>query len=273
MDDNGGFWLGVALFAAVVLIGFGAYAGARFVFGAPANDRLRYAMTRLVIGVEETLLPGTGSRGQQYAVPAPHGAPLAVQETPTTSSPGASSFSPFAPGTAGADLLNAVAPEAPLSVPLPLEQQAAEEPVKIVIADAGISSSVSNPSSTDLSMLNEKLLHGAVRYPTTALLGEDGTVLIFGHSSYLPNVRNLAYKTFDGVQNLRAGAVIDVLSATTDYRYAVRDIRIMDAADASANRIPLPSDGKYLVIVTCDSFASATSRFVVEADFLGEHAL
>jgi sortase (surface protein transpeptidase) len=42
---------------------------------------------------------------------------------------------------------------------------------------------VVNPSSTDIDVLDQDLTLGAVHYPTSAQLGVNGTVLIFGHSS------------------------------------------------------------------------------------------
>ncbi|HEX8993800.1 MAG TPA: sortase [Candidatus Paceibacterota bacterium] len=180
-------------------------------------------------------------------------------------------FSPFASGSPAETILRTAAPL--IEAPLPLAQGHGEKPIKIVIDGANVSSSVSNPNSTDMSVLESALLKGAVRFPTTSLLGENGTMLIFGHSSYMPKIHNPAYRTFDGVQNLPKGAIVHVYSATTDYQYAVRDIKIMDAADASANTIPLPDDKQYLVIDTCDTFASKSSRFVVTADFVRAEAL
>ncbi len=176
------------------------------------------------------------------------------------------SFSPFASGSPAAQLLHAVEPV--INAALLPPSNKGELPVKIVIAEAGVSSSVSNPTTTDMSVLEADLLNGAVRYPTTSLLGEKGTMLIFGHSSYLPKIHNPAYRTFDGVQNLVPGTIIHVYSATTDYQYAVRSVVVMDAADASANSIPLPRDKQYLVIDTCDTFASKSDRFVLTADFV-----
>jgi|GEM_PF-6287164 len=211
----------------------------------------RPSVVRVAVTLENALIPeGTGSAlGAQ------------VKNSDEIPEP----FSPFSPGSAASTLLEKVAP--PVPVPLPLARAKTERPIKVFIAGVAISSSVSNPASTDISVLDAELNYGAVRYPSTSLLGENGTMIIFGHSSYNKKLRNPAFHTFNDIQNLSPGAVIDVYSATTDYQYAVRDIRVMDAADASANRIPLLSDGQYLVIVTCDSFASKSSRFVVTADF------
>ena len=146
----------------------------------------------------------------------------------------------------------------------------AESPVSIVIPKIDVSATVSNPTSTDISVLDEELLSGAVRYPTSAKLGENGNVVIFGHSSYLPIVRNQAYKTFDGIQNLVQGDTITVNSEGTAYTYSVRTVSKQDANSAA---IPLTVSGKVLTLATCDSFGTKTSRFVVTADFVESHLI
>jgi LPXTG-site transpeptidase (sortase) family protein len=149
-----------------------------------------------------------------------------------------------------------------------------ENAVRVVAKDISLDVSVVNPSSTTLSMTSTKTLTlGAVHYPTSAPLGVNGTVLIFGHSSYLPVVIHQYYKTFDGIQDLKTGETVSVYSATTEYRYSVTGVRVADSTDSSDNQIPLPSDAKYLTLVTCDSFAAKSNRFIVTATFVGAYAL
>jgi LPXTG-site transpeptidase (sortase) family protein len=118
--------------------------------------------------------------------------------------------------------------------------------------------------------LDGDLLTGAVHYPTSAELGEDGNVVLFGHSSYLPIVKNQAYKTFDGIQKLAVGDLVTVYSSTTAYTYAVRTVAKESANDAI---IPLTVDGRVLTLSTCNSFGEKTDRFVVTADFVGSEAI
>lgn len=146
----------------------------------------------------------------------------------------------------------------------------AEAPVRVVADAIRLGTTVSNPTSTDVSILDQALLQGAVRYPTSAELGVNGTVLLFGHSSYLPIVHNQAYKTFDGIQDLKTGDIISVYSDSLEYRYSVVGVK---KANATEDVIDLPQDGKHLTLVTCDSFSTKTSRFVVTADFVGAYAL
>ncbi len=147
-----------------------------------------------------------------------------------------------------------------------------EAPVRVVAKDIGLDIKVVNPTSSDITVLDDALTQGAVHYPTSAQLGVNGTMLLFGHSSYLPVVYHQYYKTFDGIQNLKTGQIISVYSGTTEYRYAVTGVRVADSTDENDNQIPLLSDNKYLTLVTCDSFAAKSNRFIVTATYVGAYA-
>lgn len=146
----------------------------------------------------------------------------------------------------------------------------AENPTHIAIPAIGLTASIQNPSTTNIPALDALLLSGAVRYPTSAKLGEQGNVVLFGHSSYLPIVNNEAYKTFNGIQKLVAGNTITVTSLGTVYTYAVRSVAKESATSAA---IPLSVSGRVLTLSTCDSFGKKSDRFIVTADFVESHAL
>ncbi|MDB5225788.1 MAG: Peptidase sortase-like protein [Candidatus Adlerbacteria bacterium] len=160
--------------------------------------------------------------------------------------------------------------ETQAAVPVPEEIPADthELPVRVVALDIGLDSEVLNPQSTDLDTLNAAVDKAAMRWPTSALLGQDGTVAIFGHSSHLPIVNNQAYKTFNGIEKLKTGQVISVYSAGIEYRYKVVGVRL---ANAEEDVVELPADGKYLSLVTCDNFGSKSDRYVVTANFEGAY--
>ncbi|MBC7836168.1 sortase [Acetobacteraceae bacterium] len=165
---------------------------------------------------------------------------------------------------------NATEVQTPVVVKEPVAIENPEAPVRIVIKSAGVDATVANPVSTKVSVLDASLHSGAARYPTSALLGTSGTVLLFGHSSNLAVVHNKAYKTFNNIEKLKAGSVVSVYSDTTEYRYKVTGVRL---ADASEDVIQLPKTGRHLVLVTCDNFTSKSARFVVTADFVGTYSL
>jgi LPXTG-site transpeptidase (sortase) family protein len=145
-----------------------------------------------------------------------------------------------------------------------------ELPTKISIPRIGMNVSISNPNTTSVATLDQYLLKGAVRYPTSATLGEQGNVILFGHSSYLPVVHNQAFKAFDGIQNLKKGDQITVYSNQHKYVYAVDSVQQMSA---TSDAIPLTSTGYTLTLATCDSFGKKTDRFVVTATLVGSYAL
>ncbi|MBU6214398.1 sortase [Patescibacteria group bacterium] len=147
---------------------------------------------------------------------------------------------------------------------------AIELPTKIEIPSINLSAPINNPTTTDITALDRSLLSGAVRYPTSAKLGETGNVVLFGHSSYLPVVLNKAYQSFNDIQKLAAGATIAVSSKDTVYTYQVRSVEKESTITAA---IPLRVDGRVLTLSTCDSFGAKTDRFVVTADFVESHPL
>jgi LPXTG-site transpeptidase (sortase) family protein len=148
---------------------------------------------------------------------------------------------------------------------------AAELPVKITIPSINLSAMIANPSSTDIDVLDTALLRGAVRYPTSAKLGEAGNVILFGHSSYLPIVHNQAYKTFNGIQNLAEGDRITVSSGDIAYVYGV--VSVVKENVASEAGIALTTTGHTLTLATCNSFGVKGDRFVVTAELVESYPL
>lgn len=142
---------------------------------------------------------------------------------------------------------------------------APEFPTKIEIPEIGLAAAVENPTSTSVAALDRALLTGAVRYPTSAKLGEKGNVILFGHSSYLPIVNNRAFKAFNGIEKLEAGDQILITGSSRTFVYEVVSVR---EADAEEDAIPLTATGNRLTLATCDSFGKKSDRFIVTADLV-----
>ena len=145
---------------------------------------------------------------------------------------------------------------------------APELPTRIEIPAIGMDAEIANPTSTNVAALDRALLKSAVRYPTSAQLGEEGNVILFGHSSYLPVVNNQAYKIFNEIQKLEEGDRITVYGTDTAYVYEVDTVKEEDANSAA---IPLTVGEPTLTLATCDSFGKKTDRFVVTAKLVGSH--
>jgi len=149
------------------------------------------------------------------------------------------------------------------------EPTAIAEPGRILINGVDIDLPVLNPESTNIAVLDEALLHGAVRYPGSARLGEDGNLFIFGHSSGLPVVRNQMFKAFNRIPELEEGDVITVIGGGFEYVYRVTAIRLTDVDEELVDLSQ--KNGKKLTISTCNSFGSKSERWVIEADFVGSY--
>ncbi|PIR86425.1 hypothetical protein COU13_00980 [Candidatus Kaiserbacteria bacterium CG10_big_fil_rev_8_21_14_0_10_43_70] len=143
------------------------------------------------------------------------------------------------------------------------------EPERILINGVDIDLPVLNPESTNIAVLDEALLHGTVRYPGSARLGEDGNLFIFGHSSGLPVVRNQMFKAFNRLPELEEGDVITVIGGGFEYVYRVTAIRLTDVDEALVDLSQ--KNRKKLTISTCNSFGAKSERWVVEADFVGSY--
>lgn len=147
-------------------------------------------------------------------------------------------------------------------------EQLGVAPERIVIPAIGLDLPVQNPETRDVGALDELLKAGPARYVDSALLNEKGNVLIFGHSSRLPVVRNQMYKAFNDVPELVAGDSITIVGGGKQYFYSVVSLR---RADANEEQIDVSRSGNRLTIVTCDTLTSKSTRWIVEAELIGSY--
>jgi LPXTG-site transpeptidase (sortase) family protein len=124
---------------------------------------------------------------------------------------------------------------------------------------------VLNPTSRDVATLDAALLEGAVRHPDSADFERVGTIVLFGHSSYLPSVRNKNFQAFNGIQKLAWGDLVRLESGTHEYVYRVDRVYEVSADDAE---LKIEAGKPKLTLVTCDSFGAKSDRFVVEATLI-----
>ena len=135
-------------------------------------------------------------------------------------------------------------------------------PVKITIEALDRSVVVLNPEKSDNATLDNALLSGAIRYPGSATFSKPGTMVLLGHSSYLPTVHNKNFQAFNGIQKLEWGDIIRVETKGTEYIYRVQRVH---EAKASTAEVDLQWENYELTLVTCNSFGSKEDRFIVEA--------
>jgi LPXTG-site transpeptidase (sortase) family protein len=143
--------------------------------------------------------------------------------------------------------------------------QVGEAPLKIQIPKIGVNAEVYNPATTTVSILDNYLLKGAVHYPGSSLLGGEGNVFIFGHSTGFAIVNNQAFKTFNNLKNLKQGDLINVSSDKNVFVYKVLSVKLIGA---EKELIEFNTTGKKLTLSTCNTFGAKSERYVVEADFV-----
>ncbi len=145
-----------------------------------------------------------------------------------------------------------------------------ELPLNIKIPVIGVDAQVYNPATTSVEVLDNYLLKGAVRYPGSGLLGGDGNIFIFGHNTGIPIVNNQAFKTFNGIKNLKAGDLIQVFSDKYEYDYKVTSLKMVGADKAL---VEFNTKSEMLTISTCNNFGAKSDRYVVESVFVSKKVI
>ena len=140
-----------------------------------------------------------------------------------------------------------------------------EVPVRVEVPKAGIDINIQNPLTSDLPTLNKEVNKGAVHYPGSALLGENAAIFLFAHQSYLPALKNPAYKAFNNLEKLAEGDEIRLYSENAIYLYRVRSVQLKRASEAQIN---LEKGYRMLTMSTCNSVGAKEERFVLVADFV-----
>lgn len=150
------------------------------------------------------------------------------------------------------------------------ELRTGELPLTIKIPAIGVDSQVYNPATTSVDVLNDYLLKGAVRYPGSGLLGGKGNIFIFGHSTGIKVVNNQAFKTFNGLRNLKEGDLIYVYSEKYEYIYKVTSIKMESSEEAL---VKFNTNSKKLTLSTCSHFGEKSNRDVVESEFVSKKSI
>ena len=139
-----------------------------------------------------------------------------------------------------------------------------ENPTRIVIDKIGVDSPVANPNTTNVATLDDYLRAGAVRYPSSGIIGK-GNMFLFGHSSGLAVVRNQAYRAFNGLKDLKSGDIIKVYGVSRVYTYQVTSVTLVDENKAL---VEFGNNKNMLTLSTCNTFGAKSERYVVEAEFI-----
>lgn len=181
-----------------------------------------------------------------------------VTLTPTVTSPNAREVEPTTvPRATGTDV-DTSRGDTTTAAP-----QTATKPTFISIPSIGVRSSILQPESPRVDVLDEALKKGAVYYPGSGTI-EQGNIFLFGHSTNWAIVQNQAYKTFNDLDKLRVGEEIYLTAGGKTYVYEVETVSHVDANTAF---VDLSRPGRRLTISTCDTFGAQSDRWVVDAIF------
>lgn len=106
------------------------------------------------------------------------------------------------------------------------------------------------------------LIKGGWIFPHTSTPDADGNTVIFGHRfRYLPPIAN----TFFHLDNIHEGDEFSITWQGVVYRYAVREIKVIEPTDLS---VLAPSDQPIVTLVTCTPLFSTKQRLVVVGELL-----
>lgn len=135
-------------------------------------------------------------------------------------------------------------------------------PSRITAPSISLEAEIIIPSSTEVDVLDSALLDGVVYYPDSGFLGKDSNIFLFGHSSFLPVVRNQNFRVFNRIKDLRIGDMIILESDGESFEYRVMANRLVKDHEV---RIDFDTELSMLTLVTCNSFGQKEDRYIIEA--------
>ena len=148
------------------------------------------------------------------------------------------------------------------------ETSAPPIPDRIIAPSIGLDTKIVNPRSRDHAVLDSALLDGVVYYPGSGYLHEDANLLFFGHSSFLPIVRNENFKVFNRIKDLSIGDTIKVYSNGEQFAYKVISNVL---AKESEIRVNFGAEKPTITLATCNSFGAREDRYVIRAELVEEN--
>lgn len=110
------------------------------------------------------------------------------------------------------------------------------------------------------------LRNGVIHYPGTALPGENGNVVLTGHSSYYAWDPGRFKDVFALLHDVRIGDKAVVYFNQKKYIYEVFDIKIVLPKDVDVLK---PSDSEQLTLITCTPIGTNLKRLIVTAKLVG----
>lgn len=123
-------------------------------------------------------------------------------------------------------------------------------------------------TSAQVSTRDYNLDQHLVQYFGTAIPGEDGTAIIFGHSTIPAWFDPKNYKTiFATLHTIDVGDEIDAIVSGVKYKYKIFSILITSPDDVGI--LSQNYDNSYITIVTCTPPGTIWKRLIVRATLVG----
>lgn len=110
--------------------------------------------------------------------------------------------------------------------------------------------------------MDKDLYKGVVQYPTTPNAGQDGNMLVFGHTSYEAWKHNPYATVFSKLPKLQEGQTMQVIQNGKLYDYKVITKKIVKPSQVNAEYLNY-TKGNYLTLLGCYPIGSDTNRIMV----------
>lgn len=134
----------------------------------------------------------------------------------------------------------------------------------IIISKLGIRAPLLWASGTTQKQLNESLNQGVILYPGSALPGQDGEVVLAGHSSVFPWVKTQYGQVFTLLDKLQAGDTVAIIYGFRQYDYQIIGQEVLNPNQVKVS----DTDRPVLKITTCWPVGTSAKRLVVYGELV-----
>lgn len=155
-------------------------------------------------------------------------------------------------------------PSSSPSAPAPGSPEYNSNPNMIIINRLGVRAPLVLAGGTTQKELNEALNQGVIIYPGSAWPGENGEVVLSGHSSIYPWVKTQYGQVFTLLDKLQAGDTVSLI-----YNHRQFDYQITKQEILNPNQVKISSsDQPALKLTTCWPIGTSAKRLVVYGELI-----
>lgn len=122
---------------------------------------------------------------------------------------------------------------------------------------------ITNVDGNNKEEYNRALENGVAHMAKTALPGENGNFVLFGHSSYFANKPGNFKEVFATLDRLNIGDTIIVKANGKTYSYKVTEEKTVSPSDVSV--VNQDKNKKIMTLITCWPPKTTTNRYIIVA--------